>query len=448
MAPPSSIVLEISELLHIIGLSAERADLASLALANKTLNEGVTVLLYRVIKLDRCGPALRCMITLSTAPKRLAFGRDLASLVRVVDLSHPIILEHSMEIAEGLAQAFPRMVNLRRFSSTMRLPRYMHILRTLASTPFKSLESFKLSPYPDHDAGIAKKLQPFLPVLHTFQVDYRSVNTRIVVPVPEAILCSSAHCLRSLTLLGVPHDLLSLLPAFPTLETLEVQESQLDFPCFKHAKSVKSLILHHGYRVPKFTDDCFPNLEEIACLARAIRAFFPPTSGHRRPIRTVRLNNATFGDMSYISSHSEDSPRDISQAIAHFQFSASAVTTLGFCTDDLESALAVLTPLIQHLESIENLLLVLEDTPGDDTARELGLQLLALLPNLRTFLLSTPLPRAWGVNNVSDLRDLDRQSNVLAEFVKFRPTLKRVAFTKEVEWELKNGMWCHSPTDL
>ncbi len=365
MATPSSIALDISELLHIIGLSAEHADIASLALVNKTINEDVTVLLYRVITLDRFGPALKCMITLSTPPHRLAFGRDLASLVRVMDLRQPNTWEHDVEVAEGLAQAFPRMVNLRRFSSTMRLPRYMHILRTLASTPFKSLESFKLSPYYDHDAGIAKKLQPFLPVLHTFQVDYRSLHTRIVVPVHEAILCSRAHCLRSLTLLGVPHDLLSLLPAFPTLETLEVEQSQLDFPCFKQAKSVKSLILHNGHSVSNFPDDYFPNLEELACHAHAICAFLPPTSSHRRPIRTVRLNHATFVDMSYLSLDNEDSfSTDISQAIAHFQFSASAVTTLGFWMADLDSALAVVTPFIQHLGSIESLLLVLDDTPG------------------------------------------------------------------------------------
>lgn len=372
MTSPSSIILEIPELLHIIGLNAERADLPSLALANKILNVGITILLYRDITLDRYRPTSRCMITLSTPPNRLAFGRDLASLVQVMDIRDPVIGRHLARssrgsIAEMLAHAFPRMLNLRRLSSTMKLPRYTLILRILATTPFESLESFKFSPYyPVGEDGPAEKLQPFLPVLDTFQVDLRNIKVRFVVPVHEAILCSRAHCLRSLALLSVPNGLLSLLPAFPTLETLEVQASQLNFPCFRHANSVKSLILHDTFdRLDTPVEDLFPSLEEISCSALLIPVFLPPTSGRRRPIRTVRLRNATyekFGDMSSFlpMSWSTDSPTMISQAIAHLQFSASAVTTLSFCMHDLHLAIEVLTELIPHLESIESLLLVLD----------------------------------------------------------------------------------------
>ncbi len=44
-------------------------------------------------------------------------------------------------------------------------------------------------------------------------------------------------------------------------------------------------------------------------------------------------------------------------------------------------------------------------------------------------------------------RKLDFQRSILAELVKIRPTLKRVAFTNEVEWEERGGVWCHSPVE-
>ncbi|OJT01999.1 hypothetical protein TRAPUB_7533 [Trametes pubescens] len=473
-----------------------------LALMNKTWNEAATIVLYGDIDLIRPRAIWHCIKTLSLPPQTMSFGRDLAIYAQSIYIRHPLTIRISSEskkaLGDMLLQLLPRMINVHSFSCDIVIPEIPRFLLWTTDSRSASIRTLSLPPdwndvgqprwTTEDEFGSDVPLDRW-PILSSLALQVYSANTIPYLVFLTNTIRRTPNDLRVLSLhISAKHldagasfaDLLSRLPIFQRLETFttSLPARFLALPCFARAPRLTSLTVYTISEWPVLHEADYFTLEVLSCRTLAIAswagktcaldALLPNVQGGRRPIHTLRLQNASY--RRYDGGFCPDGllRAAVPAALAFLARSGVPIHHIGtFVPEDAINSLTApdIKPQLQHLESLDLLIVYSElpdvrsrDSPQgprrvplktDIPTRQLdplslGARLIAHMPRLHTFLLSEGHyillrgPRytfPWAKDEV-----LQRQ--VLADFDGRTSVLRRVALTAEFEWEKRaDGQW-------
>ncbi|KAI0358053.1 hypothetical protein OH77DRAFT_1494404 [Trametes cingulata] len=452
------------ELLNTIGQHAPARDLHSLLLANKHLNEALTPALYSAVTIDNYDAARKYIRTLATDPADVYARRDLAALVRSLNLKfewYGMPQAIRAKLARRLARAFARTTHLQHlvFRGTyVSTPRVWAALVRAAAPTLRSLDADLDMPrwWPDGSTADVLEGPPF-PQLSALTLYVSDDLPREWLGLLEHVLTSRAAHLRALKVpfwegpLTLP--LLRKSPAWSALRTLEIGGSSLvDLAALPPAPNLRSLTLNYtgeeaaalGSTV--IPHDLYPHLEVLACPYQLLPAFFPADVPRYRPVHTVRLDRAAYdedgGGYGDFAQGEQPEWEDVREALSCLPRSAGPVRDLSFFLDwfDAETFGA---ELAEYVGSLERLLIVLYQDPGNEPhLATLGETLFAHTPRLHTFLLSDA-PYKFSDSSTAFFFAWDRKKQLrwLEEWGKHTGALRKVAFTTEFVWRKTADGW-------
>lgn len=468
------------ELLCIIGRTSAHSDLATLLLASKTLNEHLTPTLYASVNIQDFSGAQFCTRTLSADPSTLAFGRDLAALVRSFSLRYrcaylggpPRPVKETL--ARRLSCAAGRMTGLRYFTLVTNLnictPNVCAALARSAAPTLRSLTMTTDQPewVDGSDAGVLRD------VCTVFQ-ELTSISLALSDKTPwfdflERILTSGAGRLRNLSLKFTFASVVSALPrqtpVWAHLQELELELLNAPLDTLPSTPNVRKLTLSWSIRADALArlvlpPDAFPALEALTCPYQLLPKFLPEDAQTQRPIRTVRLNNASYdeaggdGDFSY---YERPEWEELVEVLRCLPRSAGPVTDLSFYVD-LLNASTFGDDLAPYTAMLERLVVVMHQDPGPvsllywrkrmgsnmvvlqpSAIATFGETLFAHAPKLHTFLLSDAPVKADDCR-MSFTSSRDTQLGWLEAWDRHSNTLKKVAFATEFVWTKTEGGW-------
>ncbi len=301
------------ELLSIIGCAITSSDVAALLLVNKPLNDRLTPTLYASVDIADHNIAQDCIRTLSTAPSALAFGRDLAALVRSFSMWYYVWFSKQpgkAKLARRLSRAVGRMTGLQHFTLSATDMCSPNVCVALVRAAGPTLRSLHIKPDDEYrwadgsDAGVLRDTRAAFPEL-------TSIWLELAERIPwleffQPILTSRAGHLRKLrvALSAAPmlaSPLLCSAPAWPHLQELELGVPDAPLATLPSTPNVRKLTLHWSvpaYALPQLVlpPGAFPALESLRCPYELLPVFLPAHARRQRPIRTVRLNDAYFDE--------------------------------------------------------------------------------------------------------------------------------------------------------
>ncbi|RDX41905.1 hypothetical protein OH76DRAFT_1489093 [Lentinus brumalis] len=452
------------ELLRLICDAADRSDLYSIALSNKTWNEIATPALYSTIDLQVFHAIYLCVRSLASAPARNAMRRDLAGFVETLSLRDPdswagmstFYGKLLSVIGRRLAHALPRMWRLRSITYRIGVADTVPLFTTLVSGAFQYIREVDLElycPYPlmgaleaDSEVSpVAVGVKGLTTLKLYWSGDaYRSTYKSFM----SSLLKANYRTLRKLTVLpdhGPLQPALQSISSFPALKELEAPVYILSMPAFEDTSRIRRLTVE-WWDVVELASTTLPNLEEVACTPEQLREFLPEDAQHRRPISTVMLDQVRYertrsGGEFQCEEHEAAHGWDdvLCPALHRLRFSAASLARLGVAAEELSvSALLDLLPL---LENLEYLLIVLQNTPRREQLSGVA-RLLGSMPRLHTFLLSDGLSRTIGNGCPFEFADSeDFQRLILDDYDLYSSSLRRLAFTTEFEWERREDGW-------
>lgn len=370
------------ELLCIIGCTSTPSDLAALLLANKTLNEHLTPTLYASVDIQYYNHAQSSIRTLSAEPSTLAFGRDLAALVRSFSLRYEYYGNPTgkSKLARRLSRAVGRMTSLQHFTlvaDNMCTPNVCAALTRSAAPTLCTLTitTNLQSGWADgSDAGALRDVRTVFPELN-------SVSLTISEEAPwldflQRILTSGTGRLRNLSLNCTSASLLSSLqshtPVCAHLQELELGVLDGPLDTLPSMPNVRKLTLPSSIEADApaqlvLPPDAFPALEVLACPYQLLPIFLPDNAQTQRPIRAVRLNNASYDEAGGIGDFDryESYPQweELLAVLRCLSRSAGPVTDLSFYVDWFDAS-AFGEDLAPYAATLERLVVVLRQDPG------------------------------------------------------------------------------------
>ncbi|KAI0646566.1 hypothetical protein C8Q79DRAFT_1000850 [Trametes meyenii] len=423
-----------------IGKYTRMRNLCALLLTDKMCNTTLTPTLYHSVLLDQPIPFLRCLSTLAASPGKHAFRRDLSALVHRFTIRNPETLElayplNARAVGPMLFACLVRMDNLRHFSCSFPLPFSLGVFGALINGSHPKLQSIDLIPdvWEPLEILLAQSIKTFL---RNHADSIRSLR-----------LTSSLSRGAELNVLGplLPSDVV-----FPSLAELEIGMTIFSHPSLQNTATIKSLYIHEAateddldtqFSLPP---DAFPSLQTLICPNATMLAFLPENTTRRRPIRAVRLNEASYGMESLDYNGDQSDWDELLELLPHLPFSAVPVTELSLAVWDL--SIEELRKVVPYVRDLEKFVIVVDE--GIENSEELLIQLgpvlIAQLPRLHTLLLSDmPLRVRSEDGEFQHARDIALQQRALAEYERHSSTLRRVAFAAEVGgWEKCGGRWC------
>ena len=350
MPPPSRTSLPL-DVVHTIATLAECADLSSLVLASRRLNELLTPVLYSTIDLGAWDNIAMCLRTLKTPLEQCIYGRNLAGFVRLFRIRTPPtrlpFYVSTSALAEDIHCALSRMGNLRRVSSDLYLgakaPEILYTLVSGSSPLLRAIEFYTCDECPP-------LLQGELVLTVPSQLRSFKLNLPAHLPTAQAALLRNllTECSPTLSTLSLIMDRraerdfwASVLPqrtTFSSLQALEIDGNALSHPSLAQAVQLHSLnIIHSWERPPASLHDLLPNVKELSCPRQLLRDFLYKTPElRRRPIDTVHIDNI-FSEpcdvqrMRPLPARKEPpSGRDLIASFELLQYSSLAVKSLSF----------------------------------------------------------------------------------------------------------------------
>ncbi|EIW58266.1 uncharacterized protein TRAVEDRAFT_64793 [Trametes versicolor FP-101664 SS1] len=450
------------ELVSIIGHTSAPSDLAALLLANKTLNEHLTPTLYASVDIQHYNHAQSCIRTLSAEASTLAFGRDLAALVRFFSLRYAYSIYSKppgvAELARRLSRAVGRMTGLQHFTLAATATCTTNVCAALARSAAPTLRSLTIAADSQSrwahgsDVGMLRDVRTVFPEL--ISVSLVLSKEAQWLDFFERILTPRAGHLRHLSFkVGSAPLLLSLVrntPSWAQLQELELDVPNVPLANLPSTPNVRKLTLSS----PKASDalaqlvlpsDAFPALEVLACPYQFLPTFLPEDAQPQRPIRTVRLNNACYDEVDGIGDFPlhEPYPRweELLEVLCCLPRSAGPVTDLSFYVDWFDASVFGVD-LAPYTATLERLVVMLhEDLGGESAIATFGETLFAHTPKLHTFLLSD------GPMRADDFKTIFRgDPEWLEEWDKHPNALKNVAFTTgEGVWTKTDDGWQAPP---
>ncbi|KAL1944970.1 hypothetical protein VTO73DRAFT_2590 [Trametes versicolor] len=454
------------ELVSIIGCTSAPSDLAALLLANKTLNEHLTPTLYASIDIQYYNHAQFCIRTLSAEPSTLALGRDLAALVRSFSLRYEYYGNPTgkAKLTRRLARAVGRMTGLRYFALVVDDIFTPNVCAALARSAAPTLRSLTVradlpSRWPDgSDPGVLRDVLPVFPELTS--VSLVLADESLWLDFFEKVLTPRAGHLCNLSLkfsatFSAPL-LLSLVRN--TLSWAQLQELELDVPdaplaILPSTPNVRKLTLSSSIEADALAQlvlppHAFPVLEVLACPYQLLPKFLPEDAQTPRPIRTVRLNNASYDEAGGIGDFDryESYPQweELLEVLRCLPRSAGPVMDLSFYVDWFDAS-AFGEDLAPYAATLERLVVVLRQDPGRQSAiATFGETLFARTPKLHTFLLSDAPIKA---DDYEFLFAGHRHTHLrwLEEWDEHPNALKKVAFATDLVWARTEDGWQAPP---
>ncbi|KAI0741600.1 hypothetical protein C8Q80DRAFT_1274002 [Daedaleopsis nitida] len=453
---PSAIHSLPEELLGVIASNSQPADLNSLLLTSKSFNEHLTPALYASIIPRSERYALKALRTLSAAPQKTTFGRDLPAIVRTftLDFATYNLLPVKEKLVRRLVQAVSRMTGLQHFTCRLYcwfVPQMCANLMAAAAGTLRSLNVYicpkrhrprvTTTEPESEETDLLAMLRPDLPCLESVTLEMTS-DTGDFADFTQHLLTTCASRLRKLSLFTVEHEMaeyvIAYTEAWPVLQELEIDVRTLacraiEFPATPRVHSLSS---------PNIPPSAFPKLEELCCSHGVLPAFLPPTmpSGYaKRPIRKVELDRARYekngGDFTR---YGDPEWHGVRAVLAHLSNSAVPVTDLAFYVHLLE--VPGLVDIAVVATNLERLLTVVYEDPvqlngGFDA---LGAKLFAHMPDLHTFLVSdAPKKFADGAFMISE----DDERKWLEAWDKHPNALREVAFCVSRMWTKTGNGW-------
>ncbi|KAI0630566.1 hypothetical protein C8Q77DRAFT_1063421 [Trametes polyzona] len=448
------------DLLRLVGMHTSFDSLLSLLATSKTFNKGLTPILYAEINLSNYYAAAHCVRTLSRESSTLAFGRNLALLVRSFHIRYQryrIQPVQKVKVARRLLRAIEAMTNLRHFvldATFLGPPKLIHVLGArgahslrLLSLRLQSERWWLDGSTPDMLLGLRPVFQALTSL--TFKMWDEEICWHDVM---KHIHDSRAAHLRTLDLAMTGpafHSFVQDSLAWSSLQELTLRVTgDIPFALLPATPNVRTLRLTSDDLEPTDTalpSDALPKLEVLVCPHQALPLFLPEDAPRQRPIRVVQLNGASYGedneDFSYVR-WERCKWEDVRRSLRCIPRSAGPVTELSIYVDWFD-AKTFGGGIAECVQEVEQLVIVLNQDPGNEAAiGDWSKTLFAHAPKLHTFLLSNA-PYKWNDTSTSFLfaTQQNKQLAWLAAWDKNPNTLKRVAFTTEFFWIREEDGW-------
>ncbi|KAI0351366.1 hypothetical protein OH77DRAFT_1429911 [Trametes cingulata] len=452
------------ELLHSISRLSDAAELRSLLLVNRHLNEVLTPLLYNTIHIEDSVTAQKCIRTLSRDRSELACGRDLPTLVRDLEVSFNhwgMPAGPKTKLARRLSRALGRMTNLQHLVFTAAYFCSPKAFAAIAHAAAPSLRSLKLTPQSEQHWADSSEPSVLDGIRPTFS-ELSSVTFSMWDDMPlcwmdllKHILTDRAAHLREITIKDYHRLHLSRLfrnsPAWSSLVELTLEVRSVPFDLLPATPNVRTLSIsgasggEYSWEGVAIPPDAFAKLETLECPYQLLPAFLPADAQRQRPIRTVRLDDALYdedgGEGDYAHGAQPDWD-DVSKVLSCLPRSAGPVTDLSIYIDWFDAE-ECWDDVAQHLTTLERLVIVFFQDPGNyDRFGDWGETLLAHTPRLHTLLLSDAPIKTNG-SELAFMFAWDRRVHLtwLAEWDQHTDALRKVAFTTEFMWTKTERGW-------
>ncbi|KAL1943012.1 hypothetical protein VTO73DRAFT_4683 [Trametes versicolor] len=467
------------EILQAIGdFVQSTADVGSLVLSNKYLNDVLTPMLYSSIYLQDSVTAAMCITTLVGLPEDNFQGRDLATYVRVFSCdceTHFVISPEAKDFYQHLKRAVSRMTglqNLKSLNVTLFTPSLCLSLFHAAAATLQSLDvgiSRSSSWIDDSDKQALLGVSPTCPSLVEVRLDLCSSPSGPFFVFLRRLLSSHQNQLHTLFLsarsLPPVRSVLRDTTGWLVLERLELEVDALSADWLPQTPMVRSLTINGDPSLVLGREDpsrdntsyiisgtrgklylpptAFPRLEELVCSHGILRLFLPPNSPAPRPIRKIELDKASYWRKGldscpdwYISGES------VWRALSYLPNSSAPVRELALVVQHLDMR-AFVVQAGPSLKTLESLVLVTHEDPTDHAAfSRLGEDLFAHMPKLHTFILSDGPAKAMDeCESFGCGEDVDRQRIWLELWEAHAPALVTVAFTNDFTWTKKQYGW-------
>ncbi|KAI0364554.1 hypothetical protein BV20DRAFT_974302 [Pilatotrama ljubarskyi] len=464
------------ELLYSIGHFCTTVELCALLLVNRHFNEAFTPPLYATVHINDYMTTQRCLRTLSRDPSVISYGRDLPSLVRSfkVDLyRRDMSAGPKAKLARRLSRALGRMTNLRHFASNNGFLCSPKIFAAMLHAAAPTLYSLELTPEEQacwadgSDPSFFDNIRPVFPELssvtfftwngtpsywldiykriltdHSARLREVKVECDLRLDLPKVFRNGSAWSTLVELTLGV-YDLvpLSLLPAAPNVRKLVILRRRVWNPYGEDASEPMTA-------VPLDTDT-FPLLDTLECPHELLPLFLPKDTPTQRPIRTVRLDRASYDEDRLEGYYSPGSVPaewdDVTTVLSDCLLrSAGPVTDLSFFVNSMDAS-RCWDKVPDYLSKVERLVILsyYQDLQNQDSIGDWDETLFAYTPKLQTLLLSDA-PSKAQVGPDDDFipaSDKDLQMEWMAKWSKHSDTLKKVAFTDTIVWMKTEDGW-------
>ncbi|RPD55381.1 hypothetical protein L226DRAFT_538224 [Lentinus tigrinus ALCF2SS1-7] len=450
------------ELLHTICEDADRSELYSIALCDKTFNSIATPLLYSTIDVQFLYGIYACVRTLAAPPSKTSMNRDLASYVEDISLYDPIqSVENSSNqtrprqlIRERLDVAVPRMRRLRSFACCVQFYQTSQTFTTLLNGTLPFIDSVDIfcstQPWELEDTEDAP-LPVAVPRFKKLKLRGTDWAPRLP-PWYKALICSvlsaSRYTLQSLSLGRDASTAFQAawqsIPSFPALRELEAEVQLLSEPAFHDTTSIRQYTVLDMYT--QLTPTVLPNLEEVICAPYELKWFLPERAEHQRPIKVITFDEARYertrdGGFYNLWDMGDGWHDTICRSLRALEFSGARLVRLSVVVSQLRVRdLLDLSPLLNELEY---LLMMLEFAPGEAHTIFAMAEVLDRMPRLHTLLISDGMPktRLGGGSPFYFAHDEAYQRRALASYDEHSSSLRRVAFTSEFEWEKRQDGW-------
>ncbi|KAH9857307.1 hypothetical protein C2E23DRAFT_856748 [Lenzites betulinus] len=446
-----------AELLQTLGDFLAYADLAAVTLVNKSLNEIYIPTLYANISLSHHPSARRCIRTLSADPATLARGRDLAPYVRsfmVAYISYQVSPSNKAKSARRLARALRRMSG-----STYCTP---DIYAALGSgSPAATLRSLNIELHPpswtkgcDYPAAVCAALRPIFPELTSITIDARDGVPQEWLTVFSHLFTSRAEHLRAVSFENwnpsIMGSALCDVGVWTSLQELTVELYGPGLERLPPAPNIRTLNLiwmpakEQELQKVVIPPDAFPHLEVLACPSNVLSAFLPANAQTPRPIRSVRLDGASYDkpQKSLNARQIQTRWQDLRAVLPCLSRSACTVTELEFAMDNIYGQDMDVEELAEFAGSFERLVIMLWTSPSQEVVAALGKTLFARTPKLHTFLLSDAPYRYLGwCFYLSRWRELQR--SWITSWDLDGTVLRKIAFSQAVDdvWTRTRVEW-------
>ncbi|KAI0369087.1 hypothetical protein BV20DRAFT_409628 [Pilatotrama ljubarskyi] len=426
------------ELLHSVSQLSNAAELRSLLLVNRHLNQVFTPLLYTTVIIEDYATAQKCIRTLSRDPSSLVYGRDLPSLVHTLKVAFNrwgLPAGPKAKLLRRLCRAIGRMTSLQHLTFTAVYLCTPKVFAALVHAAAPTLRSLELIPENERnwtdgsDPSILKNSPPTFPELTSVTFSMWDDMPSYWMNVCKHVLADRSAHLRQITIKDHHNINLSRLfcnnSAWSSLVELTLMVRTVPFASLPATPNVRKLRISaangpgyvwEGLTVPP---DAFPELETLECPYQLLPAFLPATARTQRPIRSVRLDDAFYDE--------DGSDHDYTRCARPEWDDVSK------CWDDVA----------QYMTKLEKLVIVFFQDPGNyDSLGDWGKTLLAYTPKLHTLLLSDAPTKSNG-SELAFMFAWDRHVHVawLAEWDKHTVALRNAAFTSEFVWRKTANGW-------
>ena len=395
MSQPSDTLTTLpTELLNIIARDLSKADLASLLLVNKSINDALTPVLYASITIRSYISGRKCIDVLAADPIEHYADRDMATYARsfTVDLkSREYWMKKEVKacFARSLEGAISRMAGLQSFALQSILfgtPKICLALMRSASCTLRSLSFIAETEgrWPDEsDVRALDGFQPELPELTTLSLKLANFIPLQFYTFFQHVLTSRSAQLHILSIYDSHNrsvgDLFPNTGAWSALEELDlsIAITPTFFDDCPPGLNVCKLTLRPSFCLIEGTSTIselpssipahiFPNIQYLACPYQLLPVFLPVSASSRRPIRTVRLNQAYYDPHGQSVDPFTDGGgppwSSVRGALNSLPRSAGPVVDLAFYIECFDAE-TFPGELVEYVRTVERLVIVLQREP-------------------------------------------------------------------------------------